>query len=116
MNENILAASDESALTAEFGAACEDLQGTDFGFTKQREASGFANFGFDPVAAAELRQRENARIASVLEDDTDEWDDEDYDDDWCDDDEDDLVDPFADEDLDYDRFKDEIGDLEEYDE
>lgn len=116
MNEKILAASDESALTAEFGTACEDLQGTDFSFAKQRQESGFANFGYDPVAAAELRQRELDRITSELEGDTDEWDDEEYDDDWCDEDEDDLVDPFADEDLDYDRFKDEIGDLEEYDE
>ncbi len=87
-------ADDNSPLTNEFEAACNDPQGTDFGFVEQRRESGFANFGFDPDEAA--RMRDEADFDNVDEDF-----DEDEDDGWLDlDDEDDD---------DYDRYADSYG-------
>lgn len=48
----------ESELNREFGQAFDNPQEFDFGFQAQREASGFANFGFDPVKAKEMRDAE----------------------------------------------------------
>ena len=106
MSENILAHDEESQLETEFAAACADPQGLDCGFEAQREASCFANFGFSPDKAAELREKELARIAAELENepinyfdpDEDEDDDDYYDENWDDE-------PLPDDDDDYDRFE-----------
>ena len=88
----------DSPLEAEFGAACDSPQDFDFGFQKEREATGFANFGFDPVEAAELR-------GEFPEDDGDDLDDrDDYDDDTPLEDED-----WEDDDLEDDRFEESYG-------
>lgn len=55
----------DGGLADEFEVAANDPQGTDFAFLKAREASGFANFGFDPERAAELRQAELERIEAA---------------------------------------------------
>jgi hypothetical protein len=110
MNENILAKMEESALEAEFAAACENPQGLDCGFEEQRCGTGFANFGFSPDKAAEMREKELARIASELEAETPEYDEEDEDDDLEDegpanfDDEPFDDEYFEDDDLEDDRF------------
>ena len=46
---------DESPLNQEFAQAADNPQDFDFSFAAQREESGFANFGFDPAKAAEMR-------------------------------------------------------------
>lgn len=96
-------ADEDFGLQDEFEAACADPAGLDCGFTAQREAAGFANFGFDPDEAAELRAEEEERIAEMAE----EWDD-DYDD------EDDDFDDFDDEDDEWD-FEDYEDDEDDYD-
>lgn len=92
-------ADEDLDLQDEFEAACADPAGLDCGFTAQREATGFANFGFDPDEAAELRAEEEERIAEMAE----EWDD-DYDDDFdLLEDDDDWDDDWEDEDDDWDE-------------
>lgn len=105
MNERILANVEQSALEAEFEAACNDPKGLDCGFETQRCSTGFANFGFDPDKAAEMREKELARIAAEMEAEEPVYDESD--DDW-----DDLVD-----DQNYDRIEDidEYEDEEDYD-
>lgn len=97
----------DDSLNDEFDAACNDPQGFDFGFEKQRERNGYANFGFDPVKANEMRVKEQARI-DALEDEEDFP----YDDDG-DDDDDSCWDSYADDEDDeddYDDFDDEDED------
>lgn len=118
MNERILAEDgDESILMNEFEQACEDPEGCDCGFVAQREASGFANFGFDPTKAAEMREKELARIAAELEAEPLDYSDEDEDDDLFDEwevDEDDDLDDLDDEDEFDDRYEESYGsDLED---
>lgn len=112
MNENILAAVDESQLENEFEAACNDPASLDCGFQAQREANGFANFGFAPDKAAELREKELARIAKELEEEPIEYfdpdEDEEDDEDW-DEAEDDGWEPLDDEDEEVDRFEESYG-------
>lgn len=101
-------ADEDLGLADEFEAACADPAGLDCGFTAQREATGYANFGFDPDEAEELRMEEEERIAEVAEDWDDDYDDEDDDfDDFEDDEDDDWDDDF---DLD-DDYEDEDDDL-----
>lgn len=76
MNERILASIEDSELEKEFEAACNDPKGLDCGFEKQRCETGFANFGFPPDKAAELREKELARIAAELEAEQAEYDEE----------------------------------------
>lgn len=64
----ILADDEGKELASEFEAAANNPKDTDFAFLKQREASGFANFGHDPERAAELRQAELERIEASLQD------------------------------------------------
>jgi hypothetical protein len=53
----------DSELNQEFAHAADNPQDFDFGFENEREATGFANFGFDPTKAAELRAAETAKGA-----------------------------------------------------
>lgn len=94
-------------LQADFAAAVENPHEFDMSFAKQREESGFANFGYDPLKAKALRDAEIARIDAELdlENDDDEIEDVEFVDDDFDDDFDDE-DPFEDEDDDYDRYAD----------
>ena len=48
-----------------FAAAFDDPEGFDFGMEAERADSGFANFGFDPAKAAELREAEEKRMAEA---------------------------------------------------
>lgn len=96
-------------LQADFAAAVENPHEFDMSFAKQREESGFANFGYDPIKAKALRDAEIARIDAELdmESDDDEIEDVEFVEDDFDDDFDDE-DPFDDDDDDdeYDRFAD----------
>lgn len=92
----------DDSLNDEFDAACNDPQGFDFGFEKQRERDGYANFGFDPGKANEMRVKEQARI-NALEDDEDFP----YDDDCDDDDDDSGWDSYADDEDDEDDYDDD---------
>lgn len=74
-------ADDDTRLADEFEAACADPAGLDCGFEAQRKESGYANFGFDPEEAAELRAEEERRIMEEAEDWDDDYDDEDDEDD-----------------------------------
>lgn len=114
MNDNILAQSEDSQLENEFAAACADPHGLDCGFVEQRRDADFANFGFPPDRAAEMREKELARIAAELENepidyyDPDEDEDEEYydDEDW----DDSPLDDDCDEDEDdYDRYEESYG-------
>jgi len=49
---------DQSELNREFGEAFDGSEDTDFSFASQREANGFANFGFDADEAARMRESE----------------------------------------------------------
>lgn len=91
----------DDTLTDDFEAACNDPAGFDFGFEKQRKENGYANFGFDPAKAQEMRDKELARIEAIFE-----GDEEDFEDDL--DDEDDYFDDFEDED---DEDDDDFDDL-----
>lgn len=80
---DILADDVGEGLASEFEAAANDPDGFDFGFEKQREATGFANFGFDPARAEQLRAADpsNQPAPETLvypdddeDEDTDEWD------------------------------------------
>lgn len=102
-------------LQADFAAAVENPQDFDFGFEKQREESGYANFDFDPVKAKALRDAEIARIDSELDLESDEEEDfEDELDNWEGDDDDDA-DPFDDDFDDDDMSDDDDGDWEDFD-
>lgn len=72
-------ADDNSELEREFGEACLDPHGYDNSFVAQRVESGFANFGYDPTKAHEMREKELARIAKELEEEVPEY--EEYDED-----------------------------------
>ena len=104
---SIFASDENSPLTAEFEAACNDPKGLDCGFEKQRCESGFANFGFPPDKAAEMREKELARIAAELEA---EYDDEDDlpEDDWEEEEFGDLPE-LPPDDSEYDRFEESYG-------
>lgn len=52
----------DSELNQELLEAFEDEANFDFGFEEKREASGFANFDFDPAEAEAMRQAELDRI------------------------------------------------------
>ena len=52
----------DSELNRQFGEAFENPDDFDFGFEQEREASGFANFDFDPAEAEAMRQSELERI------------------------------------------------------
>lgn len=98
MNGNSMFANEDSlSLQAEFAVACDNPKDFDFGFVEQRRETGFANFGFDPAVAAQLR-------GEVDEDDDledrDEFDDTDTD--WDDEE-------FEDDDLEDDRFEESYG-------
>lgn len=110
----------DDTLTDEFEAACNDPAGFDFGFEEQRKESGYANFGFDPAKAQEMRDKEQARIDAIFEgdeddfvDDCDEEDEDDYFEDFEDEDEDDDddFDDLYDDDDDFDDF-DDVDDWE----
>ena len=53
----------DSDLNKALNDACENPDEFDFGFVEEREETGYANFGFDPANAEELRDAETARIA-----------------------------------------------------
>lgn len=55
-DENLEATSE---LNQSFAAAIENPQDFDFGFAQEREATGYANFGFDPETAAAMRNPPN---------------------------------------------------------
>ena len=103
-------ADEDLGLTDEFEAACADPNGLDCGFTAQREATGFANFGFDPDEAAELRAEEEERIIEQAE----EWDEIDDDDDWGYDGDDDYFDEDDDDDWDEDEYDFDDEDDDDY--
>jgi len=109
---SIYAVVEESKLEKEFEKACENPQQLDCSFTAQRLDQGLANFGFPADKAAEMREKELARIAAELEAEPLDYEPED-DDDACgfeDDYEDDGDLPeLDDEDDDYDRFSDSYG-------
>lgn len=77
---DILADDAGESLASEFEAAANDPASFDFSFSAQREATGFANFGFDPVRAAAMRAADPSNDEDEDEEDTD-WD-EDEDDDY----------------------------------
>ena len=52
----------DSELNRELLETCENPGDFDFGFAEKREASGFANFDFDPAEAKAMRQSELDRI------------------------------------------------------
>lgn len=111
----IFAEDQDSDLEREFEECCNDPHGCDVSFSKQREASGYANFGFNPDEATRLREEELARIAAELENEPLDYEPEDdEDDDLLDDDEWDDEDDDWDHDLDlddddYDRFDDSLS-------
>jgi len=117
MNNNILANDSQSELEKEFGAACDNPQDLDCGFEKQRQESGFANFGFPADKAAEMREKELARIAAELENEPLDYEDEDedeedacgHDHDYDDYEDDDVIELPDEEDDDYDRFGNSYG-------
>lgn len=110
---SIFAAHEASKLEKEFEKACENPQALDCSFTEQRLDQGLANFGFPADKAAEMREKELARIAAELEAEPLDYDPEDDEDDACgfeDDYEDDGDLPeLDDEDDDYDRFGESYG-------
>lgn len=78
---NILADDSGEGLAAEFEVAANNPESFDFSFAAQREATGFANFGFDPAKAAEMRAADPSnQYPDDDEDDDEDWDDEDEDD------------------------------------
>lgn len=58
----------DSQLNQELTEAFEDEENFDFGFEKQREATGFNNFEFDPAEAERMRQAELERIEAEQRD------------------------------------------------
>ena len=66
----------DDTLTDDFEAACNDPAGFDFGFEEQRKESGYANFGFDPAKAQEMRDKEQARIDAIFEGDEEDFEDD----------------------------------------
>jgi hypothetical protein len=102
-------------LQSDFAAAVADPQNFDFAFVEQRQESDFANFGYDPAKAKEMRDAEIARIESELDAESDDDFDDDLDDDATFDDDDDDFDPFGDDfddddmDDDDDRYADSIS-------
>lgn len=106
---SVFASVEESELEKEFEKAAADPHGLDCGFESQRCQTGFANFGFSPDKAAEMREKELARIAAELESEPIDYEDEDdddgldFDDDWDDD-----IDLTLDDDDDYDRFEESV--------
>jgi phosphopantothenoylcysteine synthetase/decarboxylase len=113
----------DDTLTDEFEAACNDPAGFDFGFEKQREESGFANFGVDPELASGMREKEQARIDAIFEGDEDDFDspyskalrnsngDDDFDNEDDEDLDDDYDDDYFDDDEDEDEYDDDFDDL-----
>ncbi len=69
-------AEDNSPLTDEFAAACDNPQDLDCSFAEQRRDSGYANFDFDPAEAAALRQTEQDRIDGVSGQDRESYSDD----------------------------------------
>jgi hypothetical protein len=51
-----------SPLNQELATAASNPESFDSAFLAQREATGFANFGFDPATAAAMRLEEQQRI------------------------------------------------------
>jgi hypothetical protein len=76
---DILAVDEGAGLAAEFEAAADNPESFDFAFKAEREATGFANFGFDPEKAAAMRAADPSNAIDPDEDE--DWDDEDDDED-----------------------------------
>jgi hypothetical protein len=109
---------DNPQLQSDFAAAVADPQGFDFAFVEQRRETEFANFGYDPAKAKEMRDREIARIDAELDLEEDDDFDDDLDDEVIYDDEDDddwepFPDDFDDDDMDdedeYDRYAETVS-------
>lgn len=71
---------EQSELERDLENFMDNPQDFDCGFEEQRCGTGFANFGFDPVKAHEMREKELARIAAELEDEPAEYEDDENDD------------------------------------
>ena len=72
--DRILNELDNSPLNDEFGDAYDDPDDFDFGFEKERDENGFANFDFNPEEAKQMQQEELDRIREAeghVEDDDD---------------------------------------------